>query len=118
MGKDLVEAIDVALILDQCGPRQKIEGLDVILDKTDLHAVHQSQEFPERDRHLGGLEFEEEGDEHRSAILSSLSRSQVIGRGLIDLVDPVAEQQMRMAAPAVERRFVGIVIREVVGRHA
>ena len=42
---------------------------------------------------------------------------QIEGRALVDLIDPVAIKQMRMAAPAVLRRAAGVIIRVVVDRH-
>jgi hypothetical protein len=38
-------------------------------------------------------------------------------RRLVELVDPVAEQQVRLAAPAVLGLALGIVLREVVVRY-
>src|SRR6056297_3284055 len=37
--------------------------------------------------------------------------------GLVDLVDPVAVKQMRVAAPAVLRRPGGIIVRIVIAGH-
>src|SRR5690606_17029035 len=43
---------------------------------------------------------------------------ELIGRRLIDLVDPVAEEQMRVGTPAVERPASGIVVGIIFVRHA
>ena len=47
---------------------------------------------------------------------SAPDRFDVVGRGLVDLVDPVAVEQVRVAAPAILRRPRGIVVGEVVDR--
>ena len=66
MRKDLVEAVDVALVLHQRGARQVVKALDVELHQPGIHALEQRQVLAQRDRHARGLQLEEEGDEHAS----------------------------------------------------
>ncbi len=62
--EDLVEAVDVPFVLHECGARQVVEPLDVVLDQPRIHAFEQRKIFPQRDGDLRSLEFEEEGQEH------------------------------------------------------
>ncbi|MPL90534.1 hypothetical protein SDC9_36586 [bioreactor metagenome] len=48
---------------------------------------------------------------------SAADLRQIVGRVLIDLVDPVAVKQMRMAAPAVQRHLRRVVVGVVVPRY-
>jgi hypothetical protein len=84
VGEDPVEAVDEALVLDQRRTREKIEALDIIIGYMPVHPLHQREKFPERDRHLRRLEFEEEGDEHlMSRLLQHPGRDADPGRGRI-----------------------------------
>jgi hypothetical protein len=71
MRENLVEAIDEALVLDQRRPREEVETLAIIVGYMLVHPLHQREKFPERDRDLRRLEFQEEGDEHRAYASSS-----------------------------------------------
>ncbi|MEY9534080.1 hypothetical protein AB7M37_003879 [Sinorhizobium fredii] len=66
--EDPVEAVEVALVLDERRARQEIEGFNVEGGDPLLHSLDQRQELPERHRDLLGLQFEEEGDEHHSPV--------------------------------------------------
>jgi hypothetical protein len=46
--------------------------------------------------------------------VSAADLREIEGRRLVKFVDPVAEQEMRVAAPAVFGRQVGIILREIV----
>ena len=64
VGKDLVEAVDVPLVLHQRRAGQIVEPLHVVVDEMGLHAFQQRQILAQRHRDAGGFEFEEEGNEH------------------------------------------------------
>lgn len=51
-----------------------------------------------------------------ASTLSGSDLRQLVGRRLVDLVDPVAEEEVCMAAPAVLRRKCGVIVREIVVR--
>ncbi len=53
----------------------------------------------------------------RPARPSGADAVDLVGRGLVDLVDPVAVEELPVAAPAVLRRPGGVVVGEVVDRH-
>ena len=65
MRKNLVEAVDMALVLHQRRARQIVKTLDVELHEPRIHAFEQGQIFAQRDRNAGSLQLEEERDEHR-----------------------------------------------------
>ena len=64
MRKNLVEAVDMALVLHQRRTGQIVKTLDVELHQARIHALEQRQIFAQRDGNAGSLQFEEERDEH------------------------------------------------------
>ena len=64
MPEHTVEAVEMPLVFHQRGARQKIEFVDVEPRDPLAHRLHQGQELAQAGRHLGGAQFEEEGDEH------------------------------------------------------
>jgi hypothetical protein len=65
MRKELVEAVDMALVLHQRRAGEVVEALDVVLAEPGFHAFEQLKVFAQRDRHARRLQLEEERDEHR-----------------------------------------------------
>ena len=61
MGEDAVEAVDVSFVLDQRGTGQEVEALDVVVDEPRLQAFEEAEIFPQRGRHPGRLQLQEEG---------------------------------------------------------
>src|SRR5262249_23581511 len=64
VAKHLVEGVEVALVLDEGGARQKVKVLNLAVGEIGLERLDQRQVFLERDRDLGGFEFVEKGGEH------------------------------------------------------
>ena len=64
MAEHTVELVEIALVLHQRGARQIIEILHAAGGQVGLHRLHQRQILAQRDRHAGGFEFLEKGDEH------------------------------------------------------
>ena len=64
VSEDPVEAVEMALVLDQRGAREEIEILDRKGRDPLLHRLHQGQVFAQRDRDLGRAQLGEEREEH------------------------------------------------------
>ncbi len=60
MPEDPVETVEVALVLDQSGARQKVELFDLEPGDALLHRLHQGQVFAQRHRNLGRAQFGKE----------------------------------------------------------
>jgi len=65
--KDAVKLVEVPLVLDKCGTRQKVKILHSPARNVPDHGLHQGQIFTQAYRHASGLEFIEKGDEHDRA---------------------------------------------------
>jgi len=55
VGEHLIEAVEVALVLDEGRARQVVEVLDLALGQVGLQRLDQRQVFLQGDRHLGGF---------------------------------------------------------------
>ena len=64
VAEHLVELVEVALVLHQCGAGEIVEILDAAVGEVGLHRLHQRQVLLQGDRHLGGFQLVEEGGEH------------------------------------------------------
>jgi hypothetical protein len=64
MPEHSIEAIEMALVFDQRGAREKVELLDIEGGDAPLHRLHQGQVFAQRDRHLGPAQLGEKRQEH------------------------------------------------------
>ena len=80
MGKHLVEAVDVTLVLHQRGAREIVKSLDVELHQPGIHPLQQRQILAQRNRNARGLELEEEGDEHSPEQGSTIRKCQQFRR--------------------------------------
>ncbi len=67
-GKDPVETIKIALVLDKNGPAKKIEILDRLHREIEFHRRHQGEIFTQRNRHFRGAQRDKKIDEHRSIL--------------------------------------------------
>ena len=64
VGKDLVEAIEVALVFHERRPREIVEILDAIADDVGADSLKQRQVLFQRHRHFGRAKLGEERLEH------------------------------------------------------
>ncbi len=62
--KDPVEPVEMALVLDECGAREKVEFLNVEGGHTFLHRLHQRQVLAQRNRDLRLAQLDEKREEH------------------------------------------------------
>ena len=81
MGEDLVELVEMALVLHQAGAGEIVELLDALVGEIPVERLQQGQVFPQGDRHLGGAQLGEEGQEHRASVCNAARRSRGEGRG-------------------------------------
>src|SRR5579875_22792 len=65
LSEDAVEAVEMALVLDERGARQKVEALDIVPGDALVHRLQQGQVFAQRYRYPGPPQLEKERDEHR-----------------------------------------------------
>ena len=72
LAEDTVEAVEVALVLDEAGARQEVEFLDLASGDAGIEALEQGEILLQRDREAGALQGMEESDEH--ACLRSVGR--------------------------------------------
>ena len=77
-----VELVEVALVLHQRGAREVVEILDPAAGEVLLHRLHQREVFAQRDRHAGGFQLGEEGDEHLGDIRRWDGRAKAVQDGL------------------------------------
>jgi hypothetical protein len=65
MPEHLIEAIEMPLVFDQRGAREKIELFEIKGGNAPFHRLHQGQVLAQRNRHLGLTQFREKREEHR-----------------------------------------------------
>ena len=99
-----VELVEVALVLHQRGAREIVEVLDPAAGEVLLHRFHQGQVFAQRDRHAGGFQLGEEGDEH-GGILAAVGReSESVSGRLAEAFLQKLRARRRRSGPARCRR--------------
>ena len=64
LAEHAVEAVEVALVFDEAGARQKIEVLHLAPGDAGVEPLEQRQVLLQRDGEPGALQCMEEGDEH------------------------------------------------------
>ena len=65
-GEHPVEAVIVALVLDEAGARKEVELLDLEPDHAGLQRTQERQEFRQRDGDARGSQHQEKLNEHRA----------------------------------------------------
>ncbi len=63
-----VEAVEMPLVFDQRGAREKIEFLDVEHGDAPFHRLHQGEVLAQRDRHFCLAQFGEKREEHGGTV--------------------------------------------------